>query len=497
MLAKGRYRRDRTQHQLPKPIPYKRKRVDGAKLVKNPDSHALADQQTNERLRAYELASKARFDNIEAVLTKLEQGYGKRDFIGWANTTLQAELGFELPQDVLEQASIGGLNLRTLYSQCVFEQFLAFSQEFFEQDPLKGQQTDAITKQLLAMGYHAVGVAPCADGRLAHMVSYILRLPYGLVRRKSHAGALFDVSESVRNWVFTEHLRFREGKPNAASEPTRYLKIASYHFSKSDPHHQGCAAHGSDDTKAAQAALDKLNEFKQAIENRFGCGSTIEGVLLGVNTDDDSLRVHVPDEHGQVRLDRYVDTHRLYHQTLNLDAETARRQIAQALVVGNRRSRINDGAANLRNLLAWLIERNIAQIDYVHRFVAGCYPDKGHAERFIGIGNGFEEVQLRNLTYYSFLETLEEGMADVQVGIKIFKKLNLCQGRPIPVIIRADYDGRVPESKTRAANKARRIEKAVQQKFAELHKSGMLHTLCTLRDYTTHCAAHKLDSDAK
>jgi carboxysome shell carbonic anhydrase len=495
MLARGRYRRDRTQHELPKPIPYKRKSAKGNQATAVENGHPLADQHTNERLRAYELASKARFDNIEAVLTSLSTGYGRQDFARWANKTLQAQLGFELPLDVLEQASIGGLNLRTLYSQCVFEQFLAFSKEFFEQDPLDGQQTEQVAKQLQTMGYHAIGVAPCADGRLAHIVSYVLRLPYDLVRRKAHAGALFDVSESVRNWVFIEHMRFREAKPNAANEPTRYLKIASYHFSKADPHHQGCAAHGSDDAKAAQAALDKLTDFRQAIENRFGCGSTIDVVLLGVNTDDDSLRVHVPDERGQVSLERYVDTHTLYHQTMNLDAEAAQRQIANTLVVGNRRARLADDAANLRKVLAWLIERNIAQIDYVHRFEAGCYPDLGHAERFIGIGNGFEEVQLRNLTYYSFLETLEEGLADVQVGIKIFKKLNLCQGRSIPIIIRADYDGRVAESKSRAAKKAQRIEKAVHEQFADLSKVGMLHTLCTLRDYTSHCAAHRLDSE--
>lgn len=497
MLARGRYRRDRTRKSLPKPIPYKREMVSVSQPTEVKHLHPLADQQTNERLRAYELASKARFDNIGAVLESLKAEYGRSDFVRWANKTLQAELGFELPLDVLEQASIGGLNLRTLYSQCVFEQFLAFSREFFEQDPLQGQQTEATAKQLQTMGYHAVGIAPCADGRLAHIVSYILRLPYDLVRRKAHAGALFDVSESVRNWVFTEHMRFREGRPNRADESTRYLKIASYHFSKADSQHQGCAAHGSNDAKAAQAALDKLMDFRQAIENRFGCGSTIDVVLLGVNTDDDSLRVHVPDERGQVRLDRYVDTHTLYHQTMNLDAKTAKQQIEQALVVGNRRARHDDEFANLRKLLAWLIERNIAQIDYVHCYHAGCYSDLGHAERFIGIGNGFEEVQLRNLTYYSFLETLEEGLADVQVGIKIFKKLNLCQGRPIPIIIRADFDGRVAESKSRAARKAQRIERAVHEQFAELSKIGMLHTLCTLRDYTSHNPAHKLDCGNK
>jgi carboxysome shell carbonic anhydrase len=491
VMTRGRSRREAALSKLA-PIPYKRKSVQFVEKQTANAGHPLADGHENAQLRAYELASKARFDNIDAVLQKLKQGYGRSNFVDWANATLQAELGFKLPQTVLADACIGGLNLTKLYTQCVFEQFLAFSKEFFEQDPLKGQEIEATSKLIQQMGYHAIGVAPCADGRLAHFVSYILRLPYALVRRKAHAGAMFDVSESVRNWVFTEHLRFREGVPNSADEPTQFLKVASYHFSKSDPTHQGCAAHGSDDEKAAQAALNKLIEFKQAIEDRFGCGATVDTALIGVNTDDDSLRVHIPDECGQVDLAKYVDTHQLYQQTLNVNAEQARRDIVNSLWVRSRQGR-RDQAANLRKVLAWFIERNMAQIDYVHQYETGCYSDIGHAERFIGIGSGFREVQLRNLTYYSFLETLEEGMDDVKVGVKIFKKLNIAKMLPIPVIVGFEYDGRVPGSKDRAAKKAQRVEQLVHKRFADLSQTGMLQTMCTLRDYTTNRPAFRLD----
>ena len=489
VVTRGRQRRLEKLQDL-KPVPYKRASVSSVKTISS--SHPLVDHKKNSVLRAYEIASKSRFDSINATLEKLQSQFGKPDFINWANATLKADLGFTLPVAVLKQSSIGGLNLSTLYSECVFNQFLEFSKEFFEKDPLKGQQTEELSEEFKQMGYHSIGVAPCADGRLAHFVSYILRLPYSMVRRKAHAGALFDVSESVRNWVFTEHLRFREAKPNAADKPTRYLKIGSYHFSKSDPHHQGCAAHGSDDAKAAQAALDKLNEFKQAIENRFGCGAAVDFVLLGVNTDDDSLKVHIPDEYGRIDLARFVDTHELYHHTMNFTAEQARKEIESQLSLQRRRTR-NDQAGNLRKVLAWLIERNISQIDYVHQYEKGCYSDKGHAERFIGIGSGFEEVQLRNLTYYSFLETLEEGIDDVKVGIKIFKKLNICKMLPIPIIVGFEYDGRVPGSKTRVIKKAKRIEKLLHEKFADLSQAGSLHTMCTLRDYTGFHPAYRLD----
>ncbi len=492
MNTRGVTRRQRKPEIL-KPLPYSRDlAIKQNAEVATENKHPLVDQVTNKLLRNYEEASKARFDQIWSVLLELEDGFGRRDFVNWVNRTLEAKLGFKLSIVTLEQASIGSLNLSALYSECVFQQFLEFSKEFFEKDPLKGQHKTDLQKMFLDMGYHAIGVAPCADGRLAHFVSYVLRLPYSMVRRKSHAGALFDVSESVRNWVFTEHLRFRESKPNSANDDTRYLKIASYHFSKSDPHHQGCAAHGSDDAKAAKAALDKLNEFKQAIENRFDCGATVDVILLGVNTDDDSLRVHVPDEFGRVDLQSYVDTHKLYHHTMNFTAEQARNEILNALTVTRKRSR-TDQASRLRKVLAWLIEQNLSQIDYVHQYESGCYSDLGHAERFIGIGSGFEEVQLRNLTYYSFLETLEEGLSDVKVGIKIFKKLNVCKMRPIPIIIGFEYDARVPGSKSRVIKKAKRIEQLVHEKFSELSQSGMLHTMCTLRDYTGFHPAYRLD----
>lgn len=475
-----------------KPIPYSRElAASRKKSVVSEARHSLVNVQQNVLFREYELNSKARFDKIGEVLEELEHNSGRSDFVSWANATLEAKLGFKLSIDFLQQSSIGELNLSALYSECVFNQFLEFSKEFFEEDPLKGQQTEELQNEFQNIGYHAVGVSPCADGRLAHFVSYILRLPYSMVRRKAHAGALFDVSESVRNWVFTEHLRFREAKPNSVDNDTRYLKIASYHFSKSDPHHQGCAAHGSDDAKAAKAALDRLNEFKQAIENRFDCGATLDIVLLGVNTDDDSLRVHIPDEFGRTNLNDYVDTHDLYHHTLDFTAEQARKEIESRLVVSRKRSR-HDLGSRIRKVLAWLIERNISQIDYVHQYEKGCYKDLGHAERFIGIGSGFEEVQLRNLTYYSFLETLEEGLKDVKVGVKIFKKLNICKMRPIPIIIGFEYDSRVPGSKTRVIKKAKRIENLVHEKFSELSKSGMLHTMCTLRDYTGFHPAYRL-----
>jgi len=456
--------------------------------------HALVNKNQNSVFHDYESQTKARFDNVKTVLKEILGQQTRSDFKRFANQQLFSRLGVTLDENVwdLNKGSSSHRFSEDLYSKIVFELFLKMSEDFFINDPLSGRskkEADGIFKEA---GIHAVGIAPCADGRLAHFISYVLRLPYTIARRKAHAGALFDVSESVRNWVFLEHSRFREGIPNNPEDPTRYLKMAVYHFSKVDPSHQGCAAHGSDDKKAAEAAKAKLTDFRQAIENRFGCGSTVETMLIGVNTDDDSLKIHVPNEQGKICLDRFIETDKLYYNTLSLSERAAQAVIDDDIDKCNLGSRSTRPRAGIKKIIAWLTINNFSQIEYVKSYEHGQYNDLGHAERFIGIGNGFEEVQLRNLSYYSFLDTIEEGVNDVDIGIKIFKGLNIKRGLPIPIIIRCDYDGRVPGSKTRAVEKARRLEKVIHNRYQELSSCGLLQTMGTLRDNTGCLPAEKL-----
>jgi carboxysome shell carbonic anhydrase len=166
-------------------------------------------------------------------------------------------------------------------------------------------------------------VTPCADGRLAHVIRYVLRLPQSAVRRKSYAGATFDVEDSIQKWTKVEMLRHREAKPNSADEPTHYLKVVAYHFSSVDPLHQGCAAHGSDTNVAAKAGLQRLESFREAIESSFCCGASIDLLLMGVDTDTDALRIHVPDQNGNIDLDRSIDTLSLYEETAGANASQA------------------------------------------------------------------------------------------------------------------------------------------------------------------------------
>ena len=198
-------------------------------------------------------------------------------------------------------------------------------------------------------------------------------------------------------------LRYREGKPNTADAPTRYLKTVAYHFSSVDPSHEGCAAHGSDDAKAAAEGLNRLIAFQQAIENSFCCGASIDLLLLGIDTDTDAIKVHIPDANGEIDLNRFVDAKDVYQQTQHLSASEGMQRIEQ--MIRDVQASVDNG---MLKLISKLLLTNLSQIEYVDNYYGSHYQDIGHAERFIGAGIGFEEVQLRNLTYIANLNTVDE-----------------------------------------------------------------------------------------
>ncbi len=445
--------------------------------------HPLTDAAANARLYDYESSVKHAFDNLVPVLKQIASERCEPDFVARAQSIAGAELGFELPAHVLEDTWVTGLDMRRLFAACVFETYQRVSDQFYTADPLGGRDGKDFERFLLDCGFHLMDVTPCADGRLAHAISYVLRLPYGSVRRKSYAGSLFDIENTVEKWVETELMRFREGRPNTADEPTRYLKVVMYHGSSVNPVHQGCAAHGSDDAAAASAGLERLRAFRQAIENSFCCGASVDLLLIGLDTDTDTIRVHVPDADGYCDLEHWLDAGKVYEITRGLSPTQARERIKE-LVRAHAPSK-SAGAAlsdGLVRLIAGLIENNLSQIDYVRQYHGGSYADIGHAERFIGAGIGFEEIQLRNLTYFAYLSTVEEGAKDVDVGIKIFTGLNANRGLPIPIIVRHDYHGGVPGARERAVGHCERIAAALKARYPQLCADGMLHCLRAVRD---------------
>jgi len=456
--------------------------------------HPLSDGSANARLQAYDSRVKDAFDRIVPVLKQLSALQHEDDFVVRAQRLARAELGYELPLPILERAWVTQLDMRTLFAWCVFETYEQISATFFQQDPLEGQrgseQAQAFEAFLLGCGFHLLDITPCADGRLAHAIAYALRIPYSAVRRRPHAGALFDVENTVNRWVKTEHRRYREAIPNPAHADTRYLKVVLYHFSSLDPAHEGCAAHGSDDALAASCGAKRLQDFQQAVENSFCCGASVDRLLIGIDTDSDAIRVHVPGLDGSTHLDRWLDAREVYEATRHLGVAEGRARI-QAMVEQAAAASPDPGMVKL---IARLLESNISQIDYVRQFHGGHYADAGHAERFIGVGIGFKEIHLRNLTYFAYMDTVEEGAPDLDVGVKIFKGLNVSRGLPVPVVVRFDYSGKVPGARDRAVRHGERVLEAMRQRYGDLFAEGLIHALLTVHDKDRHAPAEAVGS---
>lgn len=440
--------------------------------------HPLTNREHNQQLHTYDNHVKGSFDKIVEVLKQISALQHEPDFEQKAQSLALDTLGFPLPEDILAKAWVAQLDMRSLFAWCVFETYKRTSEAFFTSDPLGREEDASFDAFIQDCGFHLLDVSPCADGRLAHAISYALRLPFRSVRRRPYAGAMFDVERTVARWIKTEHRRHREGVPNQAHVATHYLKAVVYHFSSLNPHHQGCAAHGSNDAQAARFGLNRLHDFRQAVENSFCCGASVTLLLLGLDTDTDAIRVHVPTMDGTTNLNRWLDAREVYSQTVAMAPGAAREAISE-------RVRQEAGGAieeGMLRFISHLLENNISQIDFVRQFHHGAYGDAGHAERFIGVGIGFKEIHLRNLTYFAHMETVEEGAADLDVGIKIFKGLNISRGLPVPVVIRHEFHSSVPGSRERAVCSCERIAAAVHGRYQDLSRQGLLHTLLTVRD---------------
>lgn len=447
--------------------------------------HPLTNMKQNAHLARCEESIKVRFDTIIPVLKKLANLQHNDNFTAEADTITMQELGFKFPLDLIENSWINGLDMGPLYAKGVFNALNSSVAQFSDDLGRSEEFKVDANSFFLDCGYHAVDITPCADGRLKGLAKYILRLPLSAITvRNSYAGAMFNVEANIKHWERLELARIRN--PENSHTDTGYLKIVVYHRSGSNPSHQGCAAHGSNDKLAAEAGLEKLKEFREAIENTYCCGATIDILLIGVDTDNDSIRIHTPDSQGNLSVHRYVDSAELYNQTLNLTPEQARVKLYTAIDECSDMTGWGQGdgrpGEGMRKIIANMLEYNLSQIEYVADLYGGTYPDIGHAERYISVGDGFQEIQLRNIAYYAHLDTVEEGAADMDIGIKIFKGLNLKKGLPIPIAIHYRYDSKVPGSRKRVIEKCHRVKNAIVSRYKELVEKNSLIFQISVQD---------------
>jgi carboxysome shell carbonic anhydrase len=448
--------------------------------------HALVDAQLNQVLADYEYVVRGRFAAIVDTLKALSAEQHELDFVPRAQSLARERLGYELPTALLGDAWVSGLDLRALHSYCIFRSFKECIDQVDTDQAAWRQRMTLDAEFIHRCGFHTLDISPCADGRLQGLLPFVFRMaPAPSIMVKAYAGAMFDVEMDIADWTHRELERLSGGIPECPDG--KYLKIAVYHYSTSKPCEQGCAAHGSVDNKATDSALARLNELRSAIENLFGRGAAPDILLVGMDTDVDAIRVHLPDGNGEISPHRYVESASLYRETLGMSAQAARDHIEAQVAIAEQAdgwARGNGGIdPGMRALLLRLLEANLSQIEYVIQHHAGRYSVLGHDEEFICAGEATHFVQMRNKYYYAHLDTVEEGAACMDVGIKIFTGLNVNHGLPVPVLVHFHYNARVPGSRERTIARCKRVKGAIESRYPQLHKKGLLQCQMAISDH--------------
>ncbi|WP_083250912.1 carboxysome shell carbonic anhydrase [Acidihalobacter aeolianus] len=437
---------------------------------RQPCEHALVDRALNQALHGYEAMLQARFDDVEAVLRGIAELPRGEGFAAQAQELAHARLGCELPEALLQGSWMAGVDMAALYAHGLF----AACRRSVAQAPR--EQADwlagmAIDDAFIGdCGYHTLDITPCADGRLQGVLPFVFRIAptSEAVLLKAYAGALFDIEIDMTDWTQRELMQRLNGR-----QGTRYLKMAVYHYSSSAPSSEGCAAHGSNEDAARDAAAARLNQLRTGIMQAFGVGLGPDVLLLGIDTDLDAIRVHLPGAQGEPLTTLTVEAAQVYRETLGMAVEQASKHIADTIeqaAAGVRSS----ASVGLKRLIARLLEANLSQIEYVIQHHEGRYERLGHGERFICVGDPIDELQMRNLYYFAHLDTLEEGAACVDVGVHIFEKLNLSRGYPVPVIVHFSYASVIPGARERAVERCERVMRGITARYRGQVPEGAL-----------------------
>ena len=463
--------------------PSRAARTSASALYVPAGGHPLAEPALSAALKQRAEEIESAFARIEPVLRRLAPRQFDDGFAEQAHRELADALGVDIPAAEFESSWSTPLDLGRIHARAVLCTYGNLVERESDRNVAQlldeGESAEVLIRRF---GFHAVDITACADGRLAGAVDFILRVPPAVVVwRDAFAGATFDVEDALHRWEAVELRRWREGWPNDASEPTRYLKIGIYHFSSADPRHQGCAAFGSDEVRAATDLLTRLQQFAGAVESTQCCGAKVDTLLVGVDTDTDAIRVHVPDATGEAAVDRFVSSATLYEQTAGLEREAAKEFIRRAVADRTGVDPADAGTEGMRWLCGYLLKNNIGQVDAVLGWNGGRYAESGHAEKLLVAGDAIDDVQLRNLTFQAQMDTLEEGAVDLDIGIKVLGKTNGPDGLAVPVLVHVAYDERIPGAKARAQERVGRLAAAIENRYAGAVGPGGLVTETVVR----------------
>ncbi len=127
-------------------------------------------------------------------------------------------------------------------------------------------------------------VFKCMDGRIN--LPLITKIPMGILQPFRHIGGKFVLGDPYLGRLVLD------AKEEAIREGRSTLALSTYHYSKGDTH-RGCAGHNNDTEAARSGAIAHKKEFDAV----FGENNpAIAGIVLGIETDEDSLVF--TNEHG-------------------------------------------------------------------------------------------------------------------------------------------------------------------------------------------------------
>jgi hypothetical protein len=203
-------------------------------------------------------------------------------------------------------------------------------------------------------------------------------------------------------------------------------------------------------------------------------GTTPALLMVGVDTDTDAIRVHVPDVSGRISVDQFVDNAVLFEATRSLSRADGKEAIRMAVADCARVAADDPASAGMRWFCGYLLKNNLGQHAAVRALDGGRYPDAGHTERLIVVGDAIDAVQLRNLVFQAQMETVEEGAHDLDIGIRILRALHEPKGLSVPVLIHCSHRNDLPGAQGRARDRAARLRQAVAARHADLVASGLV-----------------------
>lgn len=425
--------------------------------------HAAADSNTEAALTRAAQALERRFGAIEPLLRELAPLAAGDDFAARAERLAAERLGVGLAPALWRDAWQGGHALGSLYAALVW----ACADAATAQAQPDTAAIDATRSLLHGCRCHHVQVAAGGDARLASLLTEALRLPPSdIVQRRNAAESTQD---ALQAWTAAELQHQRRAAAGTAGAGWRMLRLGVYAFSCLRP----LGLHALPERDAAQAALLALEDVREAVRSVYG--GALDIVLLGIDTDRDALRVHVPDSLGGLSLYRSVDAAELVQHNRGLDAAAVQAAVVQALQQAPQAHgawSAGEGAPreDMLRLLAALLQANLAQIDRVAERHGGCYPELHEAPRLAVVGEPIEPLALRNLAATVPLQ----GMAETASAVERLAGVHAGGALPLPVAVHQRYDTRIPGDRERAGARVQRLQQALAARLSTLSNSPRL-----------------------